>query len=211
MRLFPSTHPHLPPATGKIPYTAALATSPVAWGRVPVVGNVKLIIESERIMRNHYNSNSNNNSNNDASDSFPNSTSPSNSDPDWPAPSSPEKFVVRWKTCRQAKGEMTDYIQKAMSILGRETDSQMTQAGSGESERREFHGIFVFEFDQDGKILAHTIEHVQEGSNYERTAKAISLADWLLGLARRKGQEEVPGLAYFLGSGSKDRRKGDAR
>src|SRR3954468_13211326 len=51
LHLFPSTHPHLPTVSGKIAYMAALWTAPVAWGRVPVVGNVKLIILSERMVR----------------------------------------------------------------------------------------------------------------------------------------------------------------
>src|SRR5215471_6942299 len=50
LQLFPSTHPHLPSVTGRLAYTAALWTSPVAWGRVPVVGNVKLVVLSERML-----------------------------------------------------------------------------------------------------------------------------------------------------------------
>ncbi|RMZ77904.1 hypothetical protein DV738_g4146, partial [Chaetothyriales sp. CBS 135597] len=47
--LFPSTHPHLPTVSGRVAYRAALWTAPVAWGSVPLVGNVKLHILSEKM------------------------------------------------------------------------------------------------------------------------------------------------------------------
>jgi len=143
LRLFPSTHPHLPTVTGKIAYTAALWTSPVAWGRVPVVGNVKLIILSERMIKNG-----------------PSSSSPA---------SGAEKLIVRWKT---------EWI-----------------GGENENEDKEFCGLFLFEFDEEGRILSHTIEHVEEGGNWDKTNKVISVTDWLLGRAWGKREDEVPGLA----------------
>ncbi|MCJ1407826.1 hypothetical protein MMC19_001897 [Ptychographa xylographoides] len=75
LHLFPSTHPHLPTAHGRVAYHAALWTSPVAWGRLPLVGNVKLSILSERML------------------------------PSPPALSGEEKLLVRWKTCGKTKGK----------------------------------------------------------------------------------------------------------
>ncbi|MCJ1474989.1 hypothetical protein MMC13_003649 [Lambiella insularis] len=75
LHLFPSTHPHLPQVSGRVAYHAALWTSPVAWGRVPLVGNVKLSILSERML------------------------------PSPPAPPGEEKMIVRWKTCGKTKGK----------------------------------------------------------------------------------------------------------
>ncbi len=51
LHLFPSTHPHLPTVSGRVAYIAALWTSPIAWNRVPIVGNVKLEILSERMSK----------------------------------------------------------------------------------------------------------------------------------------------------------------
>ncbi|MCJ1416782.1 hypothetical protein MMC32_003120 [Xylographa parallela] len=75
LHLFPSTHPHLPTVSGRVAYHAALWTSPVAWGRVPLVGNVKLSILSERML------------------------------PPPSSPSGEEKLVVRWQTCGKTKGK----------------------------------------------------------------------------------------------------------
>lgn len=77
LHLFPSTHPHLPTVSGRIAYVAALWTAPVAWGRVPLVGNVKLTILSERMVRNG-------------------GSSPSGS---WRE----EKLIVKWKTSGKTK------------------------------------------------------------------------------------------------------------
>ena len=49
LHLFPSTHPYLPTVSGRVAYIAALWTSPIAWNRVPIVGNVRLEILSERV------------------------------------------------------------------------------------------------------------------------------------------------------------------
>jgi hypothetical protein len=49
LHLFPTTHPHLPTVSGRVAYNAALWTSPIAWNRVPIIGNVKLEILAERM------------------------------------------------------------------------------------------------------------------------------------------------------------------
>lgn len=91
-----------------------------------------------------------------------------------------EKLIVRWKTC------------------GKETESKVSQILSrdqGEDDK-EFVGLFIFEFDEEGRVVTHTIEHVEEGGNWERkTARVISVTDWLLGRARGKKEEGIPGLA----------------
>lgn len=48
---------------------------------------------------------------------------------------------------------------------------------------KEFTGLFIFDFDEEGRILSHTIEHVQEGGQWEKGvgAKVVGLTDWLLG------------------------------
>ncbi|KAF2667100.1 hypothetical protein BT63DRAFT_329293 [Microthyrium microscopicum] len=163
LRLFPSTHPHLPSVTGRIAYTAALWTSPVAWGRMPVLGNVKLIILSERMMRH--------------------------------GKEGSEKLVVRWKTCVKTRGDVTEQIKKMIAILGRGQSKAY-------AEQHEFHGLFIFEFDGEGRISSHTIEHVEERNNWE-TARVISVTDWLLGKAWGK-KEEVPELA-ICDSDNRDR------
>jgi hypothetical protein len=152
LHLFPSTHPHLPNVSGKIAYTAALWTAPVAWGRVPVIGNVKLKILSERMIK--------------------------NGGASTPAHLRDEKLIVKWET-------VSDVVEKITSIV----------AGSGRA-KEEFTGLFMFEFDEEGRIINHTIEHTDEGRHWEKTAKVISVTDWLLGRAWGRREEGSPSLAF---------------
>lgn len=155
LHLFPSTHPHLPTVSGRVAYSAALWTSPIAWGRVPLVGNVKLEILSERMSQ---------------TSSCRGSTR--------------EQLIVRWKTIGKTKNKGTGGFYKG--IGARENVDKITEwlgGGSGEDDSKEFTGLFLFEFDEEGRIWSHTIEHVQEGGNWEKGvgAKVVGLTDWLLG------------------------------
>ncbi|CAN9365512.1 unnamed protein product [Alternaria alternata] len=161
LHLFPSTHPHLPTVSGRFAYAAALWTAPVAWGQVPVLGNVKLEILSERMVKNGASSASNVRN---------------------------EKLIVRWQTCKSEKkdnGQVSDVVEKITSIV----------AGS-KRPHQEFTGLFKFEFDEEGRILNHIIEHTEEGQHWDRTAKVISVTDWLLGRAWGRREEVSPSLAF---------------
>jgi len=124
---------------------------------MPVLGNVKLIIVSERM---------------------------SQTGSSGKAAENNERLIVRWKTCAKPRGEVTEHIKKA---LGRKV-----KGGSNKAE--DFHGLFIFEFDDQGRVLSHIIEHVEEGNNFEKTAGFISVTDWLLG--RAWGKEPEVGLAF---------------
>lgn len=162
LHLFPSTHPHLPTVSGRLAYTAALWTAPVAWGRVPVVGNVKLKILSERMVKH-------------------------GCGPSVAAHMRNEKLIVKWQTCGKSdkdNGQVSETFEKMADIV----------AGSRPSNE-EFTGLFVFEFDEEGRVVNHTIEHVEEGHNWDKTTKFISVTDWLLGRAWGR-REETPSLAF---------------
>jgi hypothetical protein len=175
LHLFPSTHPHLPTVSGKIAYAAALWTAPVAWGRVPVLGNVKLKIISERLVKNG----------------------------GTPAHMRNEKLIVKWETCGKSEkkegGPVSDVVEKVTSIV----------AGARRSND-EFTGIFKFEFDEEGRIIDHTIEHTEEGKHWDKTAKVISVTDWLLGRAWRR-EEGSPCLAFVKSEREKAGRGRDER
>ena len=47
--------------------------------------------------------------------------------------------------------------------------------------KKEFIGMFIFEFDAEGRILAHTIENMVDGNDTEKVSKVVGLTDWLLG------------------------------
>lgn len=52
------------------------------------------------------------------------------------------------------------------------------------SKEEQFTGIFIFSFDEEGRVLTHTIEHADEADGWDRTAKFVTLTDWLIGKAR---------------------------
>lgn len=165
LHLFPSTHPHLPTVSGRIAYTAALWTAPVAWGRVPVLGNVRLEILSERMARNG-------------------------------GGSSPgvahEKLVVKWKTCGKTKGKGVGALYRGIS--GSEQVDKITEFLGGDAkDDEEFIGLFIFEFDEEGRVITHTIEHAEESGNWDKMTRVISVTDWLLGKAW--GAKQPAGLA----------------
>ncbi|KIW28962.1 uncharacterized protein PV07_04813 [Cladophialophora immunda] len=185
LHLFPSTHPHLPAVKGRVAYRASLWTAPVAWGCVPIVGNVKLRIISEKIVRT----------------GFSYATPPSEDEQDLSA----EKLVVRWKTEPKTNGNGNGSPEAAASTT---TDSNINRGLSkllgGDkpifnlNKGDDFTGLFIFTFDSKGRIASHTIEHAEESNGFDKTSKVVTLTDWLLGKAkwgRNKEQELVPGLA----------------
>ena len=119
LHLFPSTHPHLPAVKGKVAYRAAIWTAPVAWGcmpSMPIVGNVKLRILSERMVR-----------------------AGSVTDFDNEHTYGPEKLVVRWITEENMKDKLGEHTERKDSndsgdktAPGRSTTTR-PDGGSGES------------------------------------------------------------------------------
>ncbi|KAK5270348.1 hypothetical protein LTR99_005732 [Exophiala xenobiotica] len=193
LHLFPSTHPHLPAVKGRVAYRAALWTSPVAWGCVPIVGNVKLKIVSEKIVRTGY--------------AFPGHSDDQSTD------ASAEKLVVRWKT--EPKQNNTGSGSSNLSASTATQTNEMSHGGINRGISKllggdkpifnlnkgdDFAGLFIFTFDSEGRIASHTIEHADEDSGFDKTSKVVTLTDWLLGKARwgrakEKEEELVPGLA----------------
>lgn len=81
------------------------------------------------------------------------------------------------------------------------------------SKEGQFTGLFIFSFDEKGRILTHTIEHADEAEGWDRTSKFVTLTDWLIGKARESlDPTPNPGLAmscehYELGSGHAEYRR----
>jgi hypothetical protein len=98
-----------------------------------------------------------------------------------------EKLIVKWETCGKSRenGHVSDVVEKITSIV----------AGSRRAHD-EFTGLFMFEFDEEGRIISHTIEHTDEGQHWDKTAKVISVTDWLLGRAWGRREEGSPSLAF---------------
>ena len=149
---------------------------------MPLVGNVGLTILSERMVRNGGSNNSKD-----------------------------DKLVVKWKTCGKTKGRdgtggvyrglgimNKDPVEKIRDFIAGATSSGLKAADGGKGEvDAEFTGLFIFEFDQDGKILKHVIEHTEEGGRWDSMTRVVSVTDWLLGnLSGRRREERLPELAW---------------
>ncbi|KAH6621096.1 hypothetical protein B0J18DRAFT_217162 [Chaetomium sp. MPI-SDFR-AT-0129] len=221
LHLFPSTHPHLPTVSGRVAYTAALWSSPIAWNRVPLVGNVRLEILSERMVDNPVYSSGR------LCDGGRGGVGGDRGDGRGRRPEGArgEQLIVRWRTVGGAGRKLRDLLRfgndsgaggdnknKSLSESettgnnnhtpdnpngihphggkqpGREPDEPprvpigMAQA-AGSSSGKEFTGLFIFDFDSEGRILNHIIEHVEESGHWEKGvgARVVGLTDWLLG------------------------------
>ncbi|GLI72440.1 hypothetical protein PoHVEF18_000617 [Penicillium ochrochloron] len=207
LHLFPSTHPHLPTVKGRTLYRAALWTVPVAWSSVPLVGNVKLQILSERIVRAGTILDPKHEDQHDCGD---------------------ERLVVRWRTEPRTDSRPFHDVKKSSGAQSDSSgSSQTSKAGAGLtpgqsnlssskngtnrglsvllggeepifklSKEGQFTGLFIFSFDEKGRILTHTIEHADEAEGWDRTSKFVTLTDWLIGKARESlDPMPNPGLA----------------
>jgi hypothetical protein len=162
----------------------------MAWGRVPIVGNVRLTILSERIVKNG-----------------PTSYTTSSSDDT----NHSERLIVRWKTCGKTKGKGMGAFYKGIGA-SEQVDKITEWLGGDARDDEEFCGLFIFEFDAEGRIVSHIIEHVEEGRDWEKTSRVVSVTDWLLG--RMGGRRGEGGFALSLadgGGGEQGRRRFEGR
>ncbi|KAG2421780.1 hypothetical protein HFD88_005756 [Aspergillus terreus] len=185
LHLFPSTHPHLPTVKGRTLYRAALWTVPVAWGSLPLVGNVKLQILSERIVR---------------AGTVLDPASPGSED------TGDERLVVRWRTEPRSDSENppdhTHARQQAQATESHGINKGLSVLLGGDApifklaKEEQFTGLFIFSFDEEGRVASHTIEHAEDAGGWDRTAKFVTLTDWLIGKARGSLEPGTqPGLA----------------
>lgn len=167
LHLFPSTHPHLPTVSGRVAYIAALWTSPIAWNRLPIIGDVRLEILSERMVKEQGKRTG----------------------------SGAEQLVVRWRTTGSSR------------IGWRLPFRERFQASEEETSHKGFTGLFIFEFDSEGRVLSHTIEHVQSHGEWENGvgAKFVGLTDWLFG-GMRGGREGCPAFEIQRDDDTRRRR-----
>ncbi|KAL3466566.1 hypothetical protein BJX64DRAFT_284504 [Aspergillus heterothallicus] len=218
LHLFPSTHPHLPTVKGRTLYRAALWAVPVAWSSVPFVGNVKLQILSERIVRagtildGHMHG------------AAQDPTGKTNGDC-----GGDERLVVRWRTERpspssSSPSSSSTTAQSTSTPPSSSSSSDATSSAVKESKagtnkglsvllggdapifklssEDQFTGLFIFSFDEEGRVLTQTIEHAEDASGWERTAKFVTLTDWLIGKARGSLEPAPPpGLVGCSGNG----------
>lgn len=192
--------------SGRVAYIAALWSSPIAWNRVPLVGNVRLEILSERMVDGGAGAGPVYLSGDGAGDGRR------------PEGACGEQLIVRWRTvgkggwlgglglgsgegpAAKGKGKGGGVGEEGNGSGGGGQGKEGLRGNAGEegegevkapvgmaqavgASNKEFTGLFIFDFDSEGRILSHTIEHVQEGGQWEKGvgAKVVGLTDWLLG------------------------------
>jgi hypothetical protein len=105
------------------------------------------------------------------------------------SPATYEQLVVRWRTIGSggtgALGRSARNALQASKPLRtvQETQERGAPVSNISEEDDEFTGLFIFEFDEEGRICRHVIEHVEEGGNWEKKfgPRVIGLTEWLLG------------------------------
>lgn len=159
----------------------------MAWGRVPIVGNVKLIILSERVVKN-------------GSTCSRTAHSHINN----------ERLVVRWKTCGKTRGKGMGALYRGIGA-SEQVDKITEWLGGDARDDEEFCGKFVFEFDEKGRIITHTIEHAEDNGDLEKTSKVVSVTEWLLGRPWKKKTPELLWSCVSDENGHGRRRKSEGR
>jgi Mitochondrial protein up-regulated during meiosis len=153
------------------------------------VGNVNLAIQSERMVKNGT------------------PTLARRRDNSWRG--SNEKLIVRWRTCGKTKGLGTG--ANFRGVGARQTVDKITMwlGGTEKRDDEEFCGLFIFEFDEEGRISNHVIERAEGDDGWDaEPSKWIGLTDWLLGRFGKGFNEREPGLA--LGYQRLGRKRNDS-
>lgn len=126
-----------------------------------------------------------------------------------------EQLVVKWRTASSssepdgnAKLSLTEQGERNLDAHLR--GSQAVGEKKALGEKKAFTGLFIFEFDKDGRIISHTIEHVDQHGDWEKGvgARMVGLTDWLLGGIKGRSEEGGGIPALFEIAADKEARRG---
>ncbi|KAF8426695.1 hypothetical protein EV426DRAFT_572580 [Tirmania nivea] len=172
LHLFPSSHPHLPTARGRVAYKTALWTSPFVWGQLP--GRAKLEILAARVVK--------------------------------PCARG-EELRVRWRAVPSSSSSSSSKVPDPP------THPNLFKSDPHGDTEKGFSGLFIFTFDDKGRILSHTIEHADQGWNRgeeESGYSFLGVAEWLLKKAKQAGVgagKTEPGLVFLRDGVGEERRR----
>ncbi|KAF3941201.1 hypothetical protein ABW19_dt0202695 [Dactylella cylindrospora] len=207
LQLFPSTHPHLPTVRGRMAYIAALWTSPVVWGRIPGI-KVRLEILSVKMTKGGMPLK-------DLDDGDSSEIGGEQMIVKWRASSSPNGSGNGKPNGAQSSKPTSPSKSTPTTTLSKESKEDPLAAITSSipkiTTNGDFCGLFIFEFDDAGKIKTHIIEDVEEdrGESRQQHSKVITLTEWLLKKAKGSLEDKppMPGLAFErLWQGGGDRR-----
>ncbi|KAK5629310.1 hypothetical protein RRF57_005025 [Xylaria bambusicola] len=100
-----------------------------------------------------------------------------------------EQLVVKWRTASSSSDTDSGDSKLSLTEQGEQRLDPHLRGSQTASEKKAFTGLFIFEFDKDGRIISHTIEHVDEHGEWEKGvgARVVGLTDWLLGGIKGRG------------------------
>lgn len=100
---------------------------------------------------------------------------------------------MKWRNA--SSNEPSKDSKLSLTEQGEQNLDAQLRGSQAVGEKKAFTGLFVFEFDKDGRIISHTIEHLDEHGEWEKGvgARMVGLTDWLLGGI--KGRSENGGGA----------------
>ena len=110
-------------------------------------------------------------------------------------------MIVKWRTQSKTPSETKRAGGIYRGIAGDEESGKLTDllqgslVGIHQDGEEEFTGLFIFEFDEEGRVGSHTIEHVDSGEGWEGVGW-VGLTDWLLGKVGGRVEEPEPALAW---------------
>lgn len=115
-----------------------------------------------------------------------------------------EQLVVKWRTADgKAKGSNPTITEEGEQKL-----DDTLRGTQSVDEKKAFTGLFIFEFDKEGRVISHTIENVDEHGEWEKGlgARVVGLTDWLLGGIKGRSDSGAPALCGITGKDGKDVR-----
>ena len=116
-----------------------------------------------------------------------------------------ERLIVHWKTSSRSEPDKSLSARSTKAVyrgigpreqVNRFMEWLSNPTGLGRQEE-EFCGLFIFEFDEEGRIMTHTIEHAEESGGAEKASRVVNLTDWLIGRARAT-REKTPDLVWVV-------------
>ena len=108
-------------------------------------------------------------------------------------PAGGEKLIVKWRTQGSGNEKKAERLYRG---VGKEEQMDRVSEVLGKGkDGGAFTGLFIFEFDEEGRIGAHTIEHADEGTGLERVGW-VGLTDWLLSKVGKGKKVEEGGLVW---------------
>ncbi|KAL7275190.1 hypothetical protein RUND412_001889 [Rhizina undulata] len=103
-------------------------------------------------------------------------------------PGESEKLIVKWRTSSPSS---------TTTSSSSNSNPQKIQLGTTAVDDGEFSGLFIFEFDEKGRIQSHTIENADENLGGDQPSSVITITEWLLKKAAGK-EQEVPAGGFAL-------------